>query len=64
VHPRASLRNLIACLALPVALMLAPPALAKSKVDKGVTYTVTFTAAWTKQIHPNPAFPNHPLEGR
>jgi hypothetical protein len=26
-----------------------------------LTYTVTFTAAWTKQTHPNPAFPNHPF---
>jgi len=37
------------------------PALAKSKVDKDVTYTVTLTVPWTKQTHPNPAFPNHPF---
>jgi hypothetical protein len=61
MRPRTSLGNLIACLLLPVALMLAPPALAKSEVDKDVTYSVTFTAAWTKQTHPNPAFPNHPF---
>jgi hypothetical protein len=37
------------------------PRTSLGNVDKDVTYTVTFTAAWTKQTHPNPAFPNHPF---
>jgi Spondin_N len=61
MHRRAYLKNLIASLSLPVVLMIAPLVLAKDKADKGATYTVTFTAAWTKQTHPNPAFPNHPF---
>ena len=44
MHPRASLIKEPDCL-LVAACSAGAPALAKSKVDKNVTYTVTFTAA-------------------
>jgi Spondin_N len=58
MQTQTSVKNLIASCLLAISVVLALPALAK---DSGATYTVSFATTWTKQTHPNPAFPDHPF---